>query len=219
VSATDALERAALALDDGSLALGAVHNTLEASQPFLDSVQNMLGHDFPDILETTRQSILSAGASAQAIDQVLRALSSIRFLTGVDYRPEQSLDQSLEQVAAGLEPLPESLRVVAQDLGSVGDSLEQVNPTILATGEELGLMSTSLRSSAERLRDQLDRFAGLEDTLQLAAERAQSVINGMAFLAGLALVWIAMGQTAVLYTGILIARAGPGGTPSAEGEG
>ncbi|MGH2626309.1 MAG: hypothetical protein ACRDHY_06610, partial [Anaerolineales bacterium] len=106
----DGLAEASATLEEASATLRQVRRSLEESGPLLNSISRLVGEDAPTTLESTRDAILATRSGARAIDQVLRGLATVGFLTGVRYDPAEPLDQSLAGVAEAIAPLPDSLR-------------------------------------------------------------------------------------------------------------
>jgi hypothetical protein len=107
--AGDSLGEAAKTLSDTGVTIVAADDSLESVKQLLRTTADVAGDDVPTTIEAARLALVSAEGGALAIDQVLRVLASVGWLTGVNYDPEQSLDVSLVNVATELEPLPESL--------------------------------------------------------------------------------------------------------------
>jgi hypothetical protein len=166
--AGDSLGEAAQALSDTSLAVVAADDSLESVKQLLRTTADAAGDDVPATIEAARQGLIAAEDSARAIDQVLRTLASVGWLTGVSYDPEQSLDASLSNVAAELEPLPGSLRELESDLDATADDIEPLQASLETVITDLDSFSTSLIVLQTQLYDQASdlraRAAVLEQT-------------------------------------------------------
>jgi methyl-accepting chemotaxis protein len=156
-------------LQTSSESLDQVQSGSEDLDGLLQSVSGFLDDEAPETIESARQAILSTQEGARAMDQVLRGLDSVSFLTGVNYDPEQPLDASLASVADSLSPLPDSLRGVSGDLDDVRANLEGLQETagsmqtdLVGLQAELEGLSQSLALNAEaarQLADQMERIA------------------------------------------------------------
>jgi HAMP domain-containing protein len=204
--AGQSLEQAANTLEDSTAALDTVENALEASSPLLYSIEVLIGEDIPSTLEVTNQALLSAQASAQAIDRILRALDALSLITGVTYQPEKPMDESLAEVADGLSPLPDALRAAQKDLTSVANRLEEVAPTLVDAQDEFGLLAKSLRRMGNDVSREADSLEAFADVLSGAASRASGWMRGLATVMALLIVWLGLGQAAVFYVGEQLRR-------------
>ena len=72
---------------------------------------------------------------------MLRGLSILEPITGFSYDPEKTLSQSLEEIAIGLEPLPENLREVQTQLNHVADELQEIHPSLDLVVQDLSQFS------------------------------------------------------------------------------
>jgi methyl-accepting chemotaxis protein len=139
----------------------------------LQSVSGFLHVEAPDTIESARQAILSTQEGARAMDQVLRGLASVSFLTGVNYDPEQPLDASLAAVADSLSPLPESLREVSVDLDDVRANLEELQETALSMQTDLAGLRAELGGSSQSMDLNAEAAGRLAGQMELMATRCR----------------------------------------------
>ncbi|OGO20256.1 MAG: hypothetical protein A2Z14_00070 [Chloroflexi bacterium RBG_16_48_8] len=83
---------------------------------------------------------------------MLRGLSVLEPITGFSYDPEKSLSQSLEEVATGLEPLPETLREVQRQLNQVADELDEVHPSLDLVAQDLTRFSENTAELSSQMK-------------------------------------------------------------------
>lgn len=202
------LQQMNLIIEDGVQTLEAAEDSVRSlgrsmddTQSFINSTAELLVDHTPDIVEDTREALLSAEEGARAVDQVLRNLATLRFLTGVSYDPEKPLDQGISGVTDSLEPLPDALREVGVELDQAGASLDEV--------------STSLENMADELQDFTDEVSGKNlvlanlagdlDSLSKELDDARGMIDrGLlmgAIIIELVLIGHALGQVAIFYVG------------------
>lgn len=210
-TAADGLAEASVTLDETSTTLRQVRRSLEDSEPLLDSVGRLVGEDAPTTLESTRDAILATRTGARAIDQVLRALDAVRFITGVRYDPAESLDQSLGGVAEAIGPLPDSLRAAAGDLDRATAGFRDVELGLAQTADEMRALAISMQNLSWALDAQeveLDRIAA---ALASASDRANGIVTVTAGVLALTLIGGGLTQTAVLILGRSLAQGEGGG--------
>jgi hypothetical protein len=204
--AGQSLEQAANTLEDSTTTLDTIQNTLRASGPLLNSIEVLIGENLPTTIEVTNQALISAQASAQAIDRVLRALDALSLITGVTYKPEKPLDESLAEIADGLSPLPDALRDSQADLASMVDRLEKVTPTLVDAQDEFGLLAETLRRMGDSISEESDALEAFADILSGAASQALGWMRGLAAVLALVIIWLGLGQAAIFYLGEQLRR-------------
>jgi hypothetical protein len=202
------VQEAGAALGEASTALDGVGEMLltggqavESVEPLLGSIGELVGEDAAVAVEAAGNAMVAAEAGAGAIDSTLRTLSYLGPLTGVTYDPDQSLEEGLAEVSAGLEPLPEALRAVRTDLDEVAEGLA---PLRSSTEEVAGYLD-QLALRVEGLGEVVERqSAGLDDLALAAAEaaeRAPAWIWSTAGVAELLLLIALLEQVAAVYVG------------------
>lgn len=205
-AAAQGLAEASVALEESGATLRQVRGSLEDSEPLLDSVGRLVGEDAPSTLEATRDAILDTRTGARAIDQVLRALAAVGFITGVRYDPEESLDESLAGVAEAIGPLPDSLRSAAGDLDRATAGFQDVRLRLSQSADEMRVLAISMKNLSFTLEAQQVAFDRLAASLESASERAAAVMTLAAGLLALALIGGGLTQAAVLMLGRALAR-------------
>jgi hypothetical protein len=158
-------------LESSASALDAAQVNLEQLDPMLASVDTLLGVEMPEIVLATQDALEATQEGAAAMDRVLRTLSSIGFLTGVRYDPEQPLDLALQGVARSLDRMPAAFRSVSKDLQNFSVELSAMELEIGASIEALHGMASSIRAFRGTVSDQaialedlaldLNTFSGL----------------------------------------------------------
>ena len=81
------ITQAIAALDSVRETTLGIGQTLDNTDPLLDSVGDIVGQELPDIVESTQASLAASEASARVIDQVLYGLNTVTILTGIEYDP------------------------------------------------------------------------------------------------------------------------------------
>jgi methyl-accepting chemotaxis protein len=200
------LGQASTTLTEASGTLRQVRGSLADSQPLLDSIGTLVGVAAPQTIESARQALLDTQSGAAAIDQVLRGLATLGFLTGVRYDPPEPLDESLGSVADALAPLPESLRITAGNLVSATAEFDEVKRGLDQTADEMEATARSLELLGTLLQEQAVEIQSMSGTVESAAGRGRAVM--ILGTLGLALTILsgAMTQAAVYVVGRSLAR-------------
>jgi len=135
----------------------AIHDT----NPMLDSLTGLTGKDLPAAITATKTSLASAQGSAQLIDSVLAALTSIPLSPVAAYKPAVPLATALAQVSTSLDSLTPALATIntsladgKTNLGVVEVELNQVSETTQGISNTLGGAQTVI-SQYQTLTTQL----------------------------------------------------------------
>ncbi len=210
-TAADSLAEASATLEETRATLRQVRRSLEDAEPLLDSVGRLVGDDAPTTLESTRDAILATGSGARAIDQVLRGLATVGFITGVRYDPDESLDKSLAGVAEAIAPLPDALRAAAGDLDRATAGFRDVELGLTQTADEMRALAVSMQNLSWSLDAQRVEFDRIAAALESVADRATEIVTLATGLLALTLIGAGLTQAAVLMFGRWLARGENGG--------
>jgi chromosome segregation ATPase len=173
----------------------AIHDT----SPMLDSLIDLTSRDFPKAVDATKTSLASAQSSAQLIDNVLAALTSIPFSPVKAYKPEVPLHTALGKVSTSLDPLKSSLTSIntslvdgKTNLGTLEDELNEISETTQGISQTLG--------SAQTVVDQYkDAATQLKARVETAQRRAPGWITTISLILSFGLFWLLIVQ---LYLGM-----------------
>jgi chromosome segregation ATPase len=161
----DSLAHASLALGDAADTAGAMQGTLNEVANSLTALDQLTGEQLPAVLEDTTASLETTQQSAHAIEQVLYALNTVSFLTGINYNPPVTLERRLGEVAASLSPIQSSLSELNDGLVGLDDELGAARDSITALTGNLEALQTDLDEAATHLTATGDHIAVLETTL------------------------------------------------------
>jgi hypothetical protein len=147
----------------------ALATAIHATNPMVDSLINLTGHTFPETVGATQTSLASAQSSAQLIDNVLAALTSIPFSPVKAYKPEVPLHTALAEVSTSLDTLPPSL-------ASIKTSLEDGKTNLGALETELNKISATTQGISLALvsaQTVIDQYKATTTQLKLRVEGIQ----------------------------------------------
>ena len=168
----------------------ALHDT----NPMLDSLTSLAAKDLPVAVSATQTSLAAAQNSAQLIDTVLSALTSIPLLPVSQYQPEVPLHTSLARISTSLDSIPASLATIQTsltagktNLGVVEGELTKISATIKGIGDNLG--------GAQKSIDQYKIVTGkLKDRVEAARLAASDLLTTIAWILSLVLGWLLVSQ-------------------------
>lgn len=202
----NSLVDAVVVLDGARLTLTSVAGSVEDSKPLIRSTGELLGDRIPQIIDNTRQALVSAEDGARAIDQVLRGLASLGPITGITYNPEKPLDKAISDVAISLEPLPGELVIVRDDLESATSDLDEVTESLRKASGGLDIFVDGLVEMEVKLTSLADDLDVVADQLTQAETRIPPIISGVLVTAELVLLWFVLCQCAIFIVGSRLMR-------------
>ncbi|MDF1499096.1 MAG: hypothetical protein P1P76_01300 [Anaerolineales bacterium] len=198
------LERTADALEASASALEEANSNIQELQPLLESVRILLGVEAPDTLIATQQALAAAESGARAMDQVLRALSSIRFLTGVRYEPDQPLDVALQEVSESLDTMPAAFIKVSQEIEVFEEKLDEMQPELEGSVQAITGLSRSLRSFFSSVQSAADGIRAIEASIRSQAVNWKRQVQAAVIIVEIALFHSLTAAIATWYVGSLL---------------
>lgn len=182
------------AFDDVVAALDTTEQALEEAATALSGlgvvtqeVSVLLGAEIPEQIESVLVAFPPLVDTARVVDRTMRALS----LVGVEYDPEEPLDDALQDIADSLEPLPERLRGQRGGLSDAADEIVVLSLSLEALAEDVSSLTA-------RLDDTALLVAGYEQAAQRAALtlddlRSDLVLQGVLARLAVAILALAVG--------------------------
>ncbi len=204
----DSITQANIALDNGvkilekaETTIRSIENSFENSGTLIDSSASLIGESAPEIIDDTHDALEAAEEGARAVDQVLRNLAKISFLTGVSYAPEKPLDETISEVAIRLEPLPGALRQVGVELSQTCTDIEDVCAALSDAADELEVFIEEFDDKDEILAGLVNSLDGFSHEIDDARKTIRPAELIGVLIIELLLVGHVMGQAAICYVG------------------
>jgi methyl-accepting chemotaxis protein len=201
VIANDSMDKATKVLLSTAITLTDVNASLDEVVPFLDTVGTIVGETAPETIEATHDALVSAETGAKAIDGVMRALSTVSFITGMKYNPSVPLDDALVRSAASLEPLPDELRQIQDELSGFTSTVENIQPSLGLTATALEDLGESMGTIQTEIEEQADFLGSSASEIRSAGEGISSWIWILVVVIEILLLWAIFGQITILYVG------------------
>lgn len=197
-------------IDEVYVALGGVQGTLADSAVTITrlgrltaNVGEIVSTDVADSLDSVSQAMPGVISTAAVVDRTMRALR----LLGVDYSPDQPLDQALQEIETELAEIPGTLRSQASLFDEVAGGMSGIGSDSLDMAGEVALIRSSLSASGQLLDGYVEvasrastLVAEVSDRLDSQARWAQllAVLLGVAVGAAMTLPaaagWLALGR-------------------------
>ena len=148
-------------------------NSVGDSKPLIQNVSQVVTQDLPESLEAVQTAVPNLATAAQVIDTTLRTLDSfgvnqsilgipLNFDLGIDYDPEQPLDQSINELGTSLDGVPEELTSLRGPLAQTADNLTKMEADIKRLSGDVGAIAGTL----EEFSPQVDQYVSTIATTQ-----------------------------------------------------
>ena len=202
------ISEAAEAIGGLAEVLQTVVTTLEGASGSLDEAQDLsstayilLSDQIPETLENTSAALEAVEAASGEIDSMLRAMDAISFLTGVEYDPEQPLDEAVGGVVESLDPISRSMQDVSESLLDSTDELEKTADSLALLSEQLDPYSEHLLELSENLESLASQMTTTGENLAGNAEKLPLWMGVGLGLVEVILLWSMLSQVAVYNVG------------------
>lgn len=186
--------------------------SLSDTQPMLRQIAVITSNDVAAGLETFESSLPDLIEVADTIDETLTALSRfridrtilgipLRYDLGINYDPEVPFSQSVEEIGASIDGLPEQLRELEGYFEVADDNLGAISANMTEIAGDLA----AVNDSVDDLGPLLDEFMVTttefgDSTRQMRATYRQQ-LQTFQTIWTVVMVWLALTQVAPLYLG------------------
>ena len=201
VTAETSLGQAAEALDALEGMMADVGQAIDDTVPVIDIAAELLSGQLPSTIETTQEALTSVAASARLVDDMLNVISGIPLLGTDRYNPDTPLYQGFQDVADGLEGMPELLLTAGEGLDTGTESLRDVEEGIAAMGGSISEAATSLDSAKMVLEDYQQIIGDLQGTVSYVHESLSGWLRAIRWGLTLTLIWLGIAQIGLITQG------------------
>ncbi|MCP5094771.1 MAG: hypothetical protein GY943_04385 [Chloroflexi bacterium] len=219
VTVEDTLTLAQTTIDDVNVGLETVEETADSlaqtiseTKPLLDQVGQIASNDAPDSIESVQAAIPNVAEVAGVIDDTLITLNSFKidqsilgveiyYDLGIDYEPVQPFDETVDELGASLEDLPDQLRALEPSLQSASDNLDSVSGNIYAISDDLSTINGRIAEVNPLLTDYIDIVGEISGTITDTQETIEGQADTAKLVLKVVMVWLGFMQFALLYLG------------------
>lgn len=186
--------------------------TITETRPFLGSVNEVATQNVPGSLDAFQAAIPNIAEVAGGIDDAMTALSNFTFATqllgvdlgfdlGIDYSPAVPFDETITELGASLEGLPESLRDLDTQIQVTSDNLVVISNDVEQLSSDIGNINAQLK----RFDPVIDGYVKTVSDLRFSANSARQDITAqmesLKMGANFLFLWLALMQITPLYLG------------------
>ncbi|MFN2195468.1 MAG: hypothetical protein ACK2UW_05010 [Anaerolineales bacterium] len=171
--------------------------TIDEALLLLDTADDVINTQLSETIGAVQDSLATAEQGASLIDDYLRLLSRIPFISSVTYEPTVPLGQSIADISESLNDIPETL-------ASTGTQLESTRSNLMDFQERFPELSEQLQAIEGNLLAMQDVIAtyhrSLERVIEVVENAREKAPNGLRTIA-----WV---LTALLFF-LAFALTGP----------
>lgn len=201
ITAETAMVQAAEAVDSLEAIMAGVGLAIDDTAPILDVAAELLGEQLPSTIQATQETLSAVATSARLVDDILGVISVIPFLGTDRYNPDVPLHQGFQDVADGLDGIPEMLLAAGEDLSAGAESLDEIKEGFAAMGQGISETTTSLESAQTVLQDYQTIVGDLEGTLSSVRASLPGWLRTLRWVFTLGLVWFGIAQIGLMTQG------------------
>lgn len=187
-----------------------VSTTISSTQPLMVQATQVVAKDVPESLESIEQTFPDLAEAAGGIDDSLRLLDSfalereifgipIQFDLGIDYQPENALDDTVFQLGTSLEGVPESLRSLETNLGVAGENLSVVGQNLAVISGELDQLNITVKEIDPLLDEYMRLSTETSDLIRLAQAQLDRQLQTIQLALTVLFIWIGLNQFVPFY--------------------
>ena len=197
-----------------STMLGTTADTVDDTQPVLVQINTIISDTLPSTLKAATASLYSAQEAATVLEGTIKSLDAFRFLlsstplignlvnqTGAAYNPEVPLADSLGELAANLEDLPDTFVEMSVNLSTTDDNLGSIKGNLITMSESVGLISSSLSEYENMVIQSQSSMDNVTALLTNIRSNLDPIINGLVIVLSVFFLWLLAAQIVILSQG------------------
>lgn len=217
IVAKDSINEVSNTLNTVSDTAVTLSQTVSETEPLLDQIGTIATEQVPDSLEAVEATIPNIASVAGTIDNTLTILSTfgferdldyglvdlgeINFDLGIDYNPAVRFDESIEELGASIEGLPQQLRSLDIYLNVTQDNLDTISTDIIRLSSDIAAVDESLSATPELLDEYIVTVTTVQDNLRRTKTQIeQQTETAKTMLLGIA-IWFGLIHLTPLYLG------------------
>lgn len=201
-------------VDALSAMLGTTAATVKDTKPILDEIDTIMSVTLPSTLKATTDSLYTAQEAAQVLESTIQSLDAFRFLLSdvplvgefigqpeQSYSPEKPLADTLGELATNLKGLPDTFVQMSDNLSTTDDNLSSIQKNLITMSDSVGQISISLGEYEKMVVQSQSSMDDLATILTNIRSNMPTILNGVALVLTLFLVWLLAAQIVILSQG------------------
>jgi hypothetical protein len=201
-------------LDALSTMLSTTATTVDNTTPMLMDINTIMSDTVPSTLEAATSSLYTAQEAAQVLESTIKSLDAFRFMlsatpllgnlvgqTGESYNPEKPLADSLGELAASLETLPNTFIEMSTKLSTADDNMGSIQENLVTMSDGVGVISSSLGEYEKMVVQSQSSMDNVTSLLSNIQSNLATIVNGVAIVLTLFFLWLLAAQAVILSQG------------------
>jgi methyl-accepting chemotaxis protein len=180
--------------------------TIEDTVVLLDSTSTVVGEEIPATIGAIQVSLNTAEQGARLIDEVLRILSRIPFISNVNYNPETPLNESIAEISESMDAIPTSLQTTQTQLQTASTNIQKFQVSIEDLSDQVGDIQTNVEAMQEVVENYRTTFERATRLVENARRDAPGWVRTVAWGSTAILFWFGIAQAGTLIEGWKIFR-------------
>lgn len=188
--------------------------TVKDTKPVLNEIDTIMSVTLPATLEATATSLYTAQEAAQVLESTIKSLDAFRSMlsgvplvgdfvnqTGESYNPEIPLADSLGELAANLESLPDTFMGMSDNLSTTDDNLESIQENLTTMASSVSVISASLSEYEKMVTQSRSSMGDITSILKNIQSNLPNILNWVAIALTLFFAWLLVAQIVILSQG------------------
>jgi chromosome segregation ATPase len=185
-------------------ALKTLQTMLKDVNPVLGSLEALTGESLPTTIESTQESLESAKASADVIDNIMRVIASIPLIGGPEYNPKVPLSASLEEISVNLGTISPALDEIEEALSTTQGNLEQMDDDLSRITASTRQTKSNLSEAQNIIDAYRDQVSEAQSRLSHASQQAPFWLDRLAWMVTIFIAWVGLTQVGLLVQGFML---------------
>ncbi|MBE2223431.1 MAG: hypothetical protein IAF02_17965 [Anaerolineae bacterium] len=186
--------------------------TIGDTGPLVDQMSVVIAQEIPNSVDAIQASLIPAAEVAKQMDNTLLALSAfsldqsflgfdLQFDLGIDYQPEEPLDESLLAIGSSLDGVADELRNLEPLMATNSSNVSLMSDNVALIAEDIASINTVIAD----INPLLDQYGATFTQLENALVRVQTDLDNYLQIAKIVLIvlmlWLAVMQTTAVVLG------------------
>ncbi len=194
--------------------LATTAQTMDDTRLILDQVNSVSGTTLPETLEAAIASIKSAEQSAASLDAAISSFETFRSIivsapilsslvpkTTSTYDPEKQLAESLGELAASLEGMPDTFIEMSENIDHADDNLARIQDDLTSMSESVGAIADGLKEYDEMVSESESSLKELKTLVGSFRDNLTATLNGLTITFALFFLWLLAAQVVIFSQG------------------
>lgn len=179
-------------------ALQTTANTLEDTKPILEGLAGIMEGILPVTVASAQAAVNSAEEGARVIDSVLRAISSLPFISPELYNPETPLHEGLANLSASLDGLPRTFQKMSSGVNSSRAQVEAIQQEVTTIAADVDDIENSLEDARSVLTQYQTTASDLSARLKRLDRNLPVIMTALAALFTFIFIWLSLAMVGLL---------------------